>query len=81
MFYECVAKDVQKGLRFYLLLSFTLYCHGLPGEKKDIKAIQISYIEACLRAFLHFLHIYFFLDICLHYVRPEVWKGRLEFYK
>lgn len=46
LLYECATLDVQKGLRFCLRLSFTLYCHGLPvpkEKKKYIKAIQISY--------------------------------------
>lgn len=37
--YECATTDVQKGLRYCLRLSFTLYCHGLPvpKEKKTLK--------------------------------------------
>jgi len=49
LLYECDTMNVQKGLGFCLRLSFTLYCHGLPvskEEKKNIKAIQISYIQA-----------------------------------
>lgn len=37
---------VQKGLRYCLRLSFTLYCHGFLQRKKNIKAIQISYTQA-----------------------------------
>lgn len=32
--YECANTDVQKGLRYCLRLSFTLYCHGLPVPKE-----------------------------------------------
>lgn len=56
LLYECAIMNVQKGLRFCLRLSFTLYCHGLPvpKEKKNIKAIQISYIKA-MWVFIWFL--------------------------
>jgi len=37
LLYECATLDVQKGLRFCLRLSFTLYCHGLPVPKEKKK--------------------------------------------
>lgn len=37
LLYECATMDVQKGLRFCLRLSFTLYCHGLPVPKEKKK--------------------------------------------
>lgn len=47
---ECTIRDVQKGLRFCLRLSFYVILSWLTcswGEKKNIKAIQVSYINFC----------------------------------
>lgn len=55
LLYECATLDVQKGLRFCLRLSFTLYCHGLPVPKekkkntlKQYKSVTVSYLGVLL---------------------------------